>query len=163
MRWKNIAIAWTDNKKAYDMIPCSWIIHCLKMFKISGKVMKFISTMENWRVELTARRKSLTEVKIQRGIFLGDVLSPLQFVISMMPLNHILRKSTARYKLSKLQENINHLMYMDNIKLFVKNEKELETLIQAMRIHCDDIGMEFDIEKWAMLIMRVGNNTWRRE
>ena len=42
-------------------------------------------------------------------------------------------------------------MYMDDIKLFAKNEKELEILIQAMRIYCDDIGMEFGIEKWVIL------------
>ena len=33
------------------------------------------------------------------------------------------------YKIHKSQEKINHLMYMDVIKLFAKNEKELETLI----------------------------------
>ena len=31
-------------------------------------------------------------------------------------------------------KKIKHLMYIDGIKLFAKNEKELETLIQAMRI-----------------------------
>ena len=30
-------------------------------------------------------------------------------------------------------------MYMDDIKLFAKNEKELETLIQAVGIYCPDI------------------------
>ena len=68
------------------------------------------------------------------------------FVIAMIPLNHILKKYTAGYKLSKSQEKINHLMYMDDIKLFAKNEKELETLIQTMRIYSEDIGMEFGIE-----------------
>ena len=53
------------------------------------------------------------------------------FIIAIMPLNHILRKCTAGYKLSKSQENINHLMYMDDIKLYAKNEKELETLVHA--------------------------------
>ena len=33
-----------------------------------------------------------------------------------------------------------------NIKLFAKNEKELETLIHAVRIYCQDIGMEYGIE-----------------
>ena len=45
-------------------------------------------------------------------------------------------------------------MYMDNIKLFAKNENELEILIQAVRIYSDDIGMEFGIEKRAMFIMK---------
>ena len=73
-----------------------------------------------------------------------------------MPLNHILRKCTDGYNLSRLQEKINHLMYMDDIKLFAKNEKELETLIHAVRIYSQDIGMEFSIEKCAMLVMKSG-------
>ena len=74
----------------------------------------------------------------------------------MMLLNHILRKSTAEYKIRSSQEKINHLMYMDDVKLFAKNEKELETLIHAVRIYSQDLGMEFSIEKYAMLIMKSG-------
>ena len=81
---------------------------------------------------------------------------PLLFVIAMMPLNYILRKCTAEYKLSKSQKKINYLMYMDDIKLFTKNEKEWETLIQTVRIYCQDIEMEFGTEKCAMLVMKSG-------
>ena len=45
-------------------------------------------------------------------------------------------------------------MYMDDIKLFAKNEKELETLIH--RIYSQDIGMEFGSEKCALLVMKSG-------
>ena len=45
-------------------------------------------------------------------------------------------------------------MYMDDIKLFAKNEKELGTLIHAVRIYSHDIGMEFSIEKCALLVMK---------
>ena len=38
-------------------------------------------------------------------------------------------------------------MYMDDIKLFAKNEKELEALIHPVRIYSQDIGMEFSIKK----------------
>ena len=74
----------------------------------------------------------------------------------MMPLNHILRKCTAGYKHSKSQERINHLMYKDDIKLFAQNEKEWETLIQTFRIYSQDIGMEFGIDKYAMLVIKSG-------
>ena len=47
-------------------------------------------------------------------------------------------------------------MYMDDIKLLAKNKKELETLIQAVSIYSEDIGMEFGIEKSSMLIMKNG-------
>ena len=106
------------------MVPQSWIINSLKMYKTSHEIINFIEkNMKNWRVELTAGAKSLAETKIQRGMFQGDALSLLLFIIAMMPLNPILRKCTAEYKLSRSQEKINHLMYMDDIKLFAKMKK----------------------------------------
>ena len=95
-RRKNLAMAWIDYKKAYDMVPHSWVINSLKMYKVINFIDK---TMKTWRVELTAGGRRLAEAKIQRGIFQGDSLSPLLFIIAMMPLNHILRKCTAGYKL----------------------------------------------------------------
>ena len=47
-------------------------------------------------------------------------------------------------------------MYMDDIKLFAKNEKKLKNLIQAVRIYSQNIRMEFRIEKCARLIMKSG-------
>ena len=139
-RRKNLAMAWIDYKKAYDMVPQSWLINCLKMYKISHEVINFVEkTKKTWRVELTTGSLSL---------------SPLLFVIAIKPLNH--RKCTAGYKLSRSQEKINHPMYMDDIKLFAKNKKLLETLIHAVRIYSQDLGIEFGIEKCAMLLMKSG-------
>ena len=96
---KNVAMAWIDYKKAYDIVSQRWIINCLKMYKISHEVIKFIEkAMKTWRVELTAGGRSLAETKIQRGIFHGDALSPLLLIIAMMPLNHILKKCIAGYE-----------------------------------------------------------------
>ena len=48
------------------MLPQSWIINYLRMYKIS-EVIKFIGkTMKTWRVEFTARGKSLAEAQIQK-------------------------------------------------------------------------------------------------
>ena len=45
-------------------------------------------------------------------------------------------------------------MFLTEVKLFARNEKELETLIHAVRIYSQDIGMEFDKEKCAMLVRK---------
>ena len=45
-------------------------------------------------------------------------------------------------------------MYTDGMKVFAEHEKELETLIQAIRIYSQDIGMEFGKEKSTMFIMK---------
>ena len=47
-------------------------------------------------------------------------------------------------------------MCKDDIKPFAKTEKDFETLIQALKIYSKDIGMELDIEKCALLIMKSG-------
>ena len=47
-------------------------------------------------------------------------------------------------------------MYMDGIKLFAKNIKELEILIQDVRIYSQDRWMETGIRKCTKLIMRSG-------
>ena len=156
-RRKNLPMVWIDFKKTYDMVLQRWIINSLKLYKISHEVINFIEkTMKTWRVELTTKWRSLAQAKIQRGIFQGDAVSPLLFIIDMMPLNHILRKCTAGYKLSRSQEKINHLMYIDDIKLFAKIEKVLKTLIHRVRKYSQDIGMEFGIEKCAILVMKSG-------
>ena len=72
--------------------------------------------MKTWRVELTVGGKSLAETKIQKGIFTADALSPLLFIIAMMSLNHIITKCTVGYKLSRSQGNIDHLIYLNDIK-----------------------------------------------
>ena len=77
-------------------------------------------------------------------------------MLVLIPLNHILKKCTGEYELHKSKENIYHLMCMDDIKLFANNKKELETLIQAVKIYSQDIGIEFGIENCAKLIRSSG-------
>ena len=37
-RKKNLAMAWTDYKKAYDMVPHSWIKECLDLFGVAENI-----------------------------------------------------------------------------------------------------------------------------
>ena len=50
-------------------------------------------------------------------------------------------------------------MYMGAIIFFAKNKKELATLIPTVRIYSQDIGMEFDIEKSTILVIK--SSKWR--
>ena len=45
-------------------------------------------------------------------------------------------------------------MYMDDIKLFTKNKKALETLIRALKTYSENTRKEFGVEICAMLIMK---------
>ena len=51
---------------------------------------------------------------------------------------------------------INHLLFMDDLKLYSPNEKGFDSLVQTVRVFSEDIGMEFGIEK-CVLVMEKGN------
>ena len=46
---------------------------------------------------------------------------------------------------------------MDDLKLYAKTEKELDSLIQTVRVFSADIGMEFGIDECAMLVVKRGS------
>ena len=78
-RRKNLAMAWINYKKAYDMVPHSWIINSLKMYKISHEVINFILSIkfmtscdmwyENLESGIDSRRKKLSWSKDPKRYF----------------------------------------------------------------------------------------------
>ena len=81
--------------------------------------------MKNWETELTSGNHSVGRVKIKREIFQGNSLSLLLFVICLIPLSFILRKVNAGYQFRKGGPTVNHLLYMDDLKLFAKLKNNL--------------------------------------
>ena len=77
-------------------------------------------------------------------------------VLALIPLSLILRKAKAAYEFSESKEKINHLLFMDDLKLYSRSEKGLDSLVQTVRVFSEHIGMEFGIEKCAMLVMEKG-------
>lgn len=86
----------------------------------------------------------------------GNILSPLLFVIAMLPLSSVLNKSAAGYQLSKEEGKITRLLFMDDRKLYGSNEKEINSLVHTVRVFSSDIGIDFGIEKCAVMVMKRG-------
>ena len=159
-RKTNLSVAWIDYKKAFDMIPHSWMIECLEIYGAEENTIRFLkNTMPNWKTILTSSGTRLAEVNIRRGIFQGDSLSPLLFIVAMIPMTRVLERMEVGYQLKKGGSRINHLMFMDDIKLFGRGTKEIDTLVQTVRIVSGDIRMEFGIEKCALVNIQRGKVT----
>ena len=116
------------------------------MYKRPNPVAQF---MQTWRLELAAGGKCSAEVKIQRGIFQADVLSPLLFVIAMMAYNYILRKSPLDTNSENHKKISTTWCTWTESNFFLKPKKELKTLIQTLRIFSQYKGIEF-----AILVMK---------
>lgn len=114
----HLSDAWIAYKKVYDMAPHTCILQCLKIIKAADNIRNVIENpMKNWNVELKSGRKTLGEVKINKGIFQVDSLLPILFVISLIPLSVLLRDLKTGHLLEEFREKINHLLFMDDLKI----------------------------------------------
>ena len=113
------------------------IIECHRnMFGIAENLTRVAqNSLKQWTTELTAGNHVFQgEVCIKRGIFQGDSLSPLLFILALILL--VLRKVKAGYNLGNGLPTIIHLLFMDDLKLYGKSENWVDThvLIQSVRV-----------------------------
>ncbi|PFX14113.1 Retrovirus-related Pol polyprotein from type-1 retrotransposable element R2, partial [Stylophora pistillata] len=162
-------MVWIDYKKAYDMVLHSWILKCLEMVGAAKNMISVISnSIANWKTVLTSGGTALGQVDIRRGIFQGDSLSPLLFIVIMLPLTLILQKMRAGYRLAKDMKPINHLLFMDNLKLYGASRDQLDSLIQ---VDYEKRKKDEKVENWkekALLVEFIqqisdeaGEESWR--
>ena len=68
----------------------------------------------------------------------------------------MLRKAKVAYAFSESKEKINHLLFMDDLMLYSRIDKGLDSLVQIVCVFSEDIGMECGIEKCPMLVTEKG-------
>lgn len=152
---KNLEMGLIDYKKAYDMIPHPGILECLGLFGVAQKITTLLKdSMNGWQTELTSYGKSLGCVFIKRGIFQWHFLSLLLFVVSMIPLTLILRKCEAGYMYTN-KTKINHLLFMDDLKLYPRSESQLDSETGS-----ENIQQRHQNENWDRRVRCLGLETW---
>ena len=91
----------------------------------------------------------------------GDSLSPLLFFLALTPLLYELNDTGYRHKIG--EEKINHLFYMDDLKLYGKDDEEFDRLLCTVKKFSDDIGMDFGLDKCAKATFIRGRLTSTNE
>lgn len=162
-RKKNLTTAWVDYKKAFDSVPHDWILKCLNMYNISPTLTMFLEhSMQQWSTTLTLNHSEgqlkSRKLSINSGIFQGDSLSPLLFCMALAPLSSMLNSTTYGYK-TQSGEKINHLLYMDDLKTYAKDDSEQKGLLHTVKTFSDDIKMEFGLDKCAKATFKQGKLT----
>lgn len=158
---KNLSMAWIDYQKAFDSIPHEWLIKTMNMYKIPAKLVETISKfMKKWKLQMTAYGESeavtTDPIQVKCGIFQGDSLSPLLFCIGLNPLSQVLAEDKINGYTTKGRKFINHLLYMDDIKVYAKNEKALDQLLKKIEVITNDIGMKFGLDKCKTIHLKRG-------
>ena len=121
---RNLMSIWLDYKKAFDSVPHSWIMESLKLAKVYPDLISAVNVLTNsWSTTLKLGLENemiKTEIiKHVRGIFQGDGLSLLLFILSVNPLSFLLN-TTEGYKIGNPGErdlDISHMFFVDDLKL----------------------------------------------
>ena len=156
---RSLSTVWIDYRKAFDSVPHSWILKALGIYKVSLVIINLLkSSMKLWNTNLflnhTKGSTKSDKINVNCGIFQGDSLSPLLLCFSLIPLTNELNNTKYGYDI--YEKAINHLFYMDDLKLYAKNDKELEGLLSTVKQFSDVIGMEFGLDKCAKASFKKG-------
>ena len=92
---------------------------------------------------------AVEEVVFKRGIYQGDSLSPLLFIISINPLSLLLNRKCRGYNLEG--NNMTHILYMDDLKGYCESYKSLEKMCLLIEEFTVDIGMELGLSKCSVI------------
>ena len=113
--------------------------------------------MRNWSTKLQLQSENEMReseyIKYLRGIFQGDSLSLLLFLLTVNPMPFLLN-TTEGYTLGKPGDrnlNITHLFFVDELKLFSSSVEKAKIQLDIVTTFSNDIGMLFGLDKCAYL------------
>ena len=140
-------MAWIDFRKAYDMIPHSWILKTLELVETARNIIELLRRgMQSWRTVLFSGENKLGKVNIKRDIFQEDSLSPLLLVVALISVTIILRTMKQGCSFGKGKERFNNLND--------SNDNEIDSLVKVVKIVSGDIETQFGFDKCAVLKMK---------
>ena len=65
-RNNNLAMAWIDYKKAYDMVPHSWIIECVDLLGVAENIKSLlVKSVEKWKVMPCSENSESSKAEIK--------------------------------------------------------------------------------------------------
>ena len=158
---KNLVTVWLDYRKAFDSIPHSWLQQALKLAKVPGIIINAIKNLTKaWYSILTLSSEteilSTELIKFVKGIFQGDSLSVMLFVLCLNPISFLLNKckdssfGTGR----KLQDT--HNFFLDDLKLYSQDLNSTKKQLDIIATFSPDINMQFGEDKCGYLQIEKG-------
>ena len=161
---QNLYIVYIDYRKAFDSVPHSWLIRVLEIYKIDPLIINSLQQlMKKWTPTLQVKVKNnqimSDPIHTQRGIYQGESLSPLWFCLALNSLSHLLNRTNYGFSIHSNNQEIqrlNHLLYMDYIKLYAATNNQLQELLWLTQTFSRDNKMLFGIEKCRTLSIAKG-------
>ena len=151
---RNLITIWLDYKKAFDSVPHEWLIYALKLAKVPPQLVsskEHLLTQWCTIVHLDGENDSITTdiIQFMKGIFQGDSLSVLLFILTVNHLSFLLRNLKSYQYGTKRNSNVTHNFFVDDLKLYANNINTTKKLLDLATIFSKDTGITFGEDKCA--------------
>ena len=95
------------------------------------------NSRESWITLLSSNGKELGKVRIKKGYYWVTL-----FPMTMLQLTMVLRDEVAGFRFSGSREKVNHLLFMDDLKPYRRNDFEIERLVGILKGHLNHLGVQ---------------------
>ena len=147
--------------KTFDSIPREWMIQSLRVVKIPEKLITATETLtKQWTtiVELHKGQRSITYdvINFSNGIFQGDSISVLLFILSLNSLSYMLGKLKGYNYGNDRRKTITHNFFVDDLKLYDSTINVTKKQLDLVTPFSKDICMDFGTDKCVYLKIEKG-------
>ena len=160
---RNLAVAFYDYQKAYDMVRHDWMVKVYRWMGIPAKVVTVLKViMGRWRTRLevndSGEMKVSRWIDIKKGFLQGDSYSPVGFCLTEVPIAMLLEE-TDGYRMGPAGErNIKrtHSLFIDDLKVYQESHHKLEVANEIIVKASMDTGACYGVKKCAEVIFKDG-------
>jgi len=161
-RRRNLSMAWTTIKKAYDSVDHGWLSGVLMLHRFPVWLCRVIGKLcKSWNTKVMVNTRKGWETsepifRFNKGLPQGDVLCPRLFTICLNPVAWKI-SATEGYRLSKpINFKVTDLLYIDDLKIFAASESKLSRVMKMVKAAMEDVGLEWNPKKCVVVHVRRG-------
>ena len=158
-----MACAWVDVRKAYDSVDHKVLRVVLQMHKfpvtLINAIMKVVKgTSARLVADTKTGKETSSPIHLKKALLQGDSLCPSLrlFTIYLSPLAWKIRKMKGDTLSKSIQLKITQLMFIDDIKLFTANEREIYPALKGVKLCSKDLNMSLGNDKCAVMTVKRG-------
>ena len=149
-------MAWIGYKRTLKSIPSEWVLKILNILKLISEIITFLKyDIDSWLTNLRLIHEKhilkINYLNINNGFFQGDSFSLLFCWAQILFIE--IKNTKHGYKTTT--NKINHIFYMEDLKLYAKNGDYLEVPLRTVKSFSDDMGsgqLGLDNSHWGTAI-----------
>ena len=121
--------------------------------------------MKKWKTSLhvSAPNKSISInlINILSGLFQDHCPTVLLFILCLLPLSWLIKEPKIGYSVGRKSQRIlvSHLLFTDDIKLYARNIRQFQNLLEIISKFSNDIRINFGLDKCIIFNILKGKLT----